>query len=98
MLRNIDRTTQVFMQIGAAYTAPRDLNLDLSRWRIRRIVHRRDPDILPAVPNCGFHHNSLPAERMLAHAKPAGLSKTRTFFLAKLRGPIAKKAKSQTFS
>ncbi len=54
MLRDIDRTADVLMKIGAADTAPRDLNLKLSRRRLGRIGHLLHANVLPAYQTAAF--------------------------------------------
>jgi hypothetical protein len=57
MLRDIDRSAHILMKIGAADAAPGDLNLKLSRRRLGRVSHILHANVLPAVPDCGFHEH-----------------------------------------
>jgi hypothetical protein len=62
VLRDVDRTSDVFVKIGAADATPGDLYLKLSRRWFWRVGHILNPNILLPVPDRSFHallHSAL---------------------------------------
>ena len=73
ILRDINRTAHIFVKVGAANTAPGDLNLKLSREVDRAgSGHILNANILPAMPDRSFHKQHHP-HRMLFPGNLRGL-------------------------